>query len=647
MEITTTSTAPFQRVALDIVGPLPESGPAKLKYILTLQDDLTKYSVAYPIRSTTAEETSDCLIHFISLFGIPKQILTDQGTNFTSDLFKTTCQFLKIKQLWSSPYHPQTQGALERSHSTLKEYLKSFVNTNQDNWPTYVYTAMHTYNTTVHSSTKFTPYELVFGHKPLIPNSVYESGPGTTYSDYTKMLQHKFKYTREKARENILNSKETSKTYYDSHSKPPPCYKAVFQKLRNFKLQPDKCEFLRKEVGYLGHIITENGLKPDPKKTKSVQEFPVPKCPKDIKSFLGLISYYRRFIPDFSKLSKPLTNLLKKDVPFDWTNEQQLSFETLKDKLVSAPVLIYPDFTKPFTLTCDASNHAISAILSQGPTGKDHPIAYSSRTLNKNEVNYSTTEKELLAIVFGCKNFRPYLFGRKFFIVTDHRPLKWLFNHSDPSSKMQRWRLQLEEYEYEIIYQKGKLNSAADALSRYPVNPIQPESQQLPIIPEEVQNIPLPTPATNANPVTPNLDPETSNPNEFLPSPDHDLTDLGPIDFSPQSQDLNLNFDDITISSPLNPDESLSLLNPLNLDNPLNLPSPPNPESPLNLQESPLLQNPLNPQSPFNLDDLLNPHRILNLLRFLKIYKIHSSPKIQLTLNQYPIPHLQKNTPNF
>ncbi|KAL0860200.1 hypothetical protein ABMA27_010507 [Loxostege sticticalis] len=138
MQITTTSTSPFQRVALDIVGPLPESGTAKLKYIMTLQDDLTKFSVAYPIRTVSAEETTDCLVHFISLFGIPKTILTDQGTNFTAELFKKTCAFLKIKQLWSSPYHPQTQGALERSHSTLKEYLKSYVNNNQDNWPKYL-----------------------------------------------------------------------------------------------------------------------------------------------------------------------------------------------------------------------------------------------------------------------------------------------------------------------------------------------------------------------------------------------------------------------------------------------------------------------------------------------------------------------------
>ena len=215
-------------------------------------------------------------------------------------------------------------------------------------------------------------------------------------------------------------------------------------------------------------------MKPNPEKLKAVTEFPIPKSPKDIKSFLGLASYYRRFIPEFSKHAKSLTNLLKKDVPFVWTNSQQLAFEQLKEKLVTAPILIYPDFTKPFILTCDASNYAISAILSQGDVGKDRPIAYASRTLNKAECNYSVTEKECLAIVYGTKVFRPYLFGQRFKIITDHKPLNWLFNCKDPGSRLVRWRLKLEEFDYEIQYKKGKTNTNADALSRYPVNPIQP-----------------------------------------------------------------------------------------------------------------------------------------------------------------------------
>lgn len=129
-------------------------------------------------------------------------------------------------------------------------------------------------------------------------------------------------------------------------------------------------------------------------------------------------------------------------------------------------------------LTCDASNFAVSAILSQCPIGKDKPIAYASRTLNKAECNYSVTEKECLAIVFGTKAFHPYLYGHQFTIVTDHKPLQWLFNCKDPGSRLVRWRLRLEEFDYNIVHKKGKINTNADALSRFPVNLI--EKQHLP-----------------------------------------------------------------------------------------------------------------------------------------------------------------------
>jgi len=232
----------------------------------------------------------------------------------------------------------------------------------------------------------------------------------------------------------------------------------VFGRLRkhNLKLQPDKCEFLRKEVIYLGHIITKDGIRPDPSKLYAVKEFPMPKTVKDVQSFLGLAGYYRKFIEDFSKIAKPLTKLTKKGEKFNWTAEQQNSFQLLKEKLTTAPVLNYPDFQQEFVVTTDASDYAIGAVLSQGPAGQDRPIAYASRILCKAEQNYNTTEKELLAIVWAVKYFRPYLYGTKFKIVTDHRPLIWLFNITDPGSRLIRWRLKLEEYDYEIVHKAGK-----------------------------------------------------------------------------------------------------------------------------------------------------------------------------------------------
>jgi len=257
---------------------------------------------------------------------------------------------------------------------------------------------------------------------------------------------------------------------------------AVFNRLRQFnlKLQPSKCAFMRKEVNYLGHIITEKGVKPDPKKTKCVLNFPIPVNTKDVKSFLGLSGYYRRFIPNYGCIAKPLTTLLKKDTKFQWSDLCQKAFDELKNILTKEPLLQYPDFNQPFNLTCDASNYAIGCVLSQGTIGKDPPIAYASRTLNRAEQNYSTTEKELCAIVWGVKQFRPYLLGQKFNIITDHRALSWLFNIKDPGSRLTRWRLKLEEYEYEIHYKPGSKNTNADALSRInDVKTIQTRSKRI------------------------------------------------------------------------------------------------------------------------------------------------------------------------
>lgn len=171
-----------------------------------------------------------------------------------------------------------------------------------------------------------------------------------------------------------------------------------------------------------------------------------------------------------------MTQCLKKNVKIEHTPEFINSFNTCKKILINDPILQYPDFSKPFNLTTDASNFAIGAVLSQGPIGQDLPIAYASRTLNPAEINYSTIEKELLAIVWAVKYFRPYLFGKKFKIISDHKPLQWLFSLKEPNSKLVRWRLKLEEYDYEIIYKKGKLNTNADALSRVEIHPLEIES---------------------------------------------------------------------------------------------------------------------------------------------------------------------------
>lgn len=251
----------------------------------------------------------------------------------------------------------------------------------------------------------------------------------------------------------------------------------VLKRLKDarLKIQLDKCEFFRKETQFLGHTVSEDGVRPNSDKIESIRKWSVPKNEKEVRQFLGTLGYYRRFIKDFAKIVKPLTGLLRKDTEFEITPEIKACFEKCKELLTLDPVLIYPDFSKEFILTTDASDYAIGAVLSQGPIGKDRPIAYASRTLSQTEERYSTTEKEFLAIVWAVKHFRPYLYGRKFKMFTDHQPLT--FSMTNANHRIIRGKLALEEFDYELIYKPGKQNVVADALSRLKIEEINSNSQ--------------------------------------------------------------------------------------------------------------------------------------------------------------------------
>lgn len=241
----------------------------------------------------------------------------------------------------------------------------------------------------------------------------------------------------------------------------------ILDRLRhvNLKLNPMKCEFLKKEILYLGHVISADGISPDQNKIIVVQNYPVPKNADECKRFVAFANFYRKFIPNFAKIAYPLNKLSRKSVEFKWDDNCQTSFEELKEALVNPPILQYPDFSdnNTFTLVTDSSNFAIGAVLSNSDK---KPIAYASRVLNKAEINYPIIHKEMLAICWAVKHFRPYLYGRKFQIFSDHRPLVYLFGMNNPSSRLTKFRLILEEYDFTINYIPGKENVTADALSR-------------------------------------------------------------------------------------------------------------------------------------------------------------------------------------
>lgn len=249
---------------------------------------------------------------------------------------------------------------------------------------------------------------------------------------------------------------------------------AVFKICRkyNLRLNPEKCEFFRPEVTFLGHSCTEKGILPDNKKLDSIDRYPKPHDKEATKRFTAFANYYRRFIPNFSQTIQPLNSLSRKRVEFMWTDECEHAFEAIKWALKSPKLLAYPDFKKEFIVTVDASNMGVGSQLSQMFDGVERPIAFASKSFKNGELNKPIIEKELLAIHFAITTFRPYLYGTHFTVLSDHAPLVYLYNMKNPASKLTRIRLELEEYDFTIIHIKGKDNVVADALSRIKLSDI-------------------------------------------------------------------------------------------------------------------------------------------------------------------------------
>ncbi|CAN6547620.1 unnamed protein product [Malus baccata var. baccata] len=234
----------------------------------------------------------------------------------------------------------------------------------------------------------------------------------------------------------------------------------------NLVLNWEKCHFMVKQGIVLGHIISENGIEVDKSKIDLVRHLPSPTSVREVRSFLGHAGFYRRFIKDFSKIAQPLCRLLQKEVAFEFTKECTASFNQLKELLTTAPIIVPPDWSLPFELMCDASDYALGAVLGQRKDKKPHVIYYASRTLNDAQLNYSTTEKELLAVVFALDKFRSYLIGTKIIVFTDHAALKYLLTKKEAKPRLIRWILLLQEFDIEIRDKKGSENVVADHLSR-------------------------------------------------------------------------------------------------------------------------------------------------------------------------------------
>ena len=236
----------------------------------------------------------------------------------------------------------------------------------------------------------------------------------------------------------------------------------------DLKLHPKKCDLFKEKVSFLGHVVSADGIATDPAKLESVLNWPVPKNLKQVRSFIGFCSYYRRFIKGFADIARPLHKLTEAGQKFEFNDSCMRAFETLKTALTSAPILGYPNSEDPFILDTDASNEGMGSVLSQTQNGVERVIAYFSKAFSKQERRYCVTRRELLDVVASIKHFHHYLYGQKFLVRSDHGALRWIFNFKNPEGQLARWLETLATYDFKIEHRAGRVHSNADGLSRRP-----------------------------------------------------------------------------------------------------------------------------------------------------------------------------------
>ncbi|CAL9701656.1 unnamed protein product [Knipowitschia caucasica] len=315
----------------------------------------------------------------------------------------------------------------------------------------------------------------------------------------------------------------------------------VFSRIQaaGLKLNPQKCHLARDHVVFLGHVVSSRGLQPDPRNTNKVKSWPTPRSPTEVRAFLGLCSYYRRFVKDFARLAAPLHHLTCKDVPFAWTEGCDAAFGHFKSVLSSAPIVTMPDFNVPFKVYTDASMEAVGAVLAQDKDGLERVVVYASQSLTNTQKRWATFDKELWAVVWAVRQFRHYIGSSPFTIITDHKPLLGLRGMSidkDPSGKRARWILELDPYNWSMQHKEGRRHTNADALSRRPeevlgpaplVNVISssPAPHSAPIDAQvrvhfpPVPSLPVPSPPVPSPPVPSPPAPSPPAPSPPAPSP--------------------------------------------------------------------------------------------------------------------------------
>ena len=307
----------------------------------------------------------------------------------------------------------------------------------------------------------------------------------------------------------------------------------VFKRIRkaNLRLNLKKCHFMKPELEYLGHVISENGIRPNPDKVQAIKGLLAPTCVKDVRSFLGMAGYFRTFIPQFSAIARPLTQLTRKNMHFNWSDEEQQAFEILKQRLIEAPILAFPDPSKPYSLYTDASDYAVGGILTQDFPEGERVISYVSHQLAANRQVYPTIEKECFAIIYCITKLKQYILGADITVFTDHKPLKSLFTAEMKNTRVQRWAILLDEYKIKIEYRKGIHNGRADMLSRIQKHRAEFESEEM----DDILELQAPNTIPKAQPV---IEPESTSRTEADPEELQHVLELHTPNTIPKTQSV-------------------------------------------------------------------------------------------------------------
>ncbi|XP_071502498.1 uncharacterized protein [Diadema antillarum] len=489
---------PFSRVMVDCVGPLPKS-KSGCQYLLTVMDVSTRYAEAFPLRSITAKSVLDALLTFFTRYGLPKEIQSDQGSNFMSRVFQELMYQLGIQQIKSSAYHPQSQGALERYHQTLKTMLKVYCQDNPSDWDKgdalkakfsgpYVVERKLGKETYVVSMPDRRKTKRVCHFNMLKKYHERVEDVGAIVSPDSQRVSFKSGMIPRVENSKALENPELLLSHLSDSERQDVV--DIFQEFPEQYVGGACCSSSRavpevvtcRTRGEFGQMQVWKSLcdlprsqgRPRKRRTTRCQgpshvvDFPVPASKRELQRFLGTCGFYRRFVPNFSHLVVPLTDLLKKGTTFQLSASCQDAFQKLKAVLMNDPVLIAPNFERSFQLATDASDRGVGAVLLQDDdNGHSKPVCFFSKKLNRHQQKYSTVEKECLSVVLAVQHFEAYLNGgRDIVVYTDHKPLIFLERFKHKNQRLFRWSLILQLYPLRIVHIAGKDNKLADALSR-------------------------------------------------------------------------------------------------------------------------------------------------------------------------------------